>query len=465
MNIEKAVVEFTSNINHAGLNEQIVDERLLYLCLIAVILINKVEVNAHHELLKMLFTQTAKTGEFEDLLNNLEKFNFTKRSHHRLYVELIERLKLLDIEKLKKLLNESSHLLTLDAVEGISKINAVQIYSHTAQRFQKMNVQDKLSDDFVYQDIPSCFGELAKKLVNNDKKHTIYDPYALTAELSIYYSINSNVELATTETLVQSSPYIIHMLYIAGVENNDCKDSFGLAQQANIEPAMADVALTLLDPTSSKEDEHLQKLDNEPMFSVADGRIIEDTVPAKFKDHAFIQHLLYSIKEGGTAIIFLGKGPLHREIEKNARAYLLENNLVDAVIELPAKLIKPRTVSLYALILTKGRSNNIIKFIDASNCYNPAGRINEISDLDEIAECYHSKNSDLLQSATIDVDSIIENGCSLLVSSYLTYSNNSPSSVNIERVRSELFAMQNKTDSILKTIEKALKNYRGKIEF
>ena len=446
MNIEKAVIELTSNINHAGLNEQIVDERLLYLCLIAVVLINKVEANAHHELLKMLFTQTAKTGEFEDLLNNLEKFNFTKRSHYRLYVELIERLKLLDIEKLKKLLNESSHLLTLDAVEGISKTNAVQIYSHTAQRFQKMNVQDKLSDDFVYQDIPSCFGELASKLVNNDKKHTIYDPYALTGELSIYYSINSNVELATTETLVQSSPYIIHMLYIAGVENNDCKDSFGLAQQANIEPAMADVALTLLDPTSSKEDEHLQKLDNEPMFSVADGRIIEDTVPAKFKDHAFIQHLLYSIKEGGTAIIFLGKGPLHREIEKNARAYLLENNLVDAVIELPAKLINPRTVSLYALVLKKGRISRNVKFVDASHCYEAIGRVNQLADIDEIYSLYTSESSIAGKAISQTADEIISNDHLLIPASYLSGYEATEKTLNLGEIRKELIELAIEND-------------------
>lgn len=438
MNIEKAVIELTSNINHAGLNEQIVDERLLYLCLIAVVLINKVEANAHHELLKMLFTQTAKTGEFEDLLKNLEKFNFAKKSYYRLYIEFIERLKVLDIEKLKKLLNESSHLLTLDAVEGISKINAVQIYSHTAQRFQKMNVQDKLSDDFVYQDIPSCFGELASKLVNNDKKHTIYDPYALTGELSIYYSINSDVDFATTETLVQSSPYIVHMLYIAGVENNDCKDSFGLAQQANIEPAMADVALTLLDPTSSKEDEHLQKLDNEPMFSVADGRIIEGTVPAKFKDHAFIQHLLYSLKEDGTAIIFLGKGSLHREIEKSARAYLLENNLVDAVIELPAKLINPRTVSLYALVLKKGRKSRNVKFIDASHCYEATGRVNQLSNIDEIYSLYTSESSAAGKAISKTADEILSNDYLLIPASYLSGYEATEKTLNLEEIRKEL---------------------------
>lgn len=456
MNIEKAVIEFTDNINHAGLNEQIVDERLLYLCLIAIVLINNVESNAHHQLLKMLFTETAKTGEFEDLLNNLEKFNFAKKSYYRLYLELIERLKSLDIEKIKELLNQSSHLLALNAVKGISKANAVLIYSHTVQRLQKMNVQDKLSDNFLYQDISSCFGELASRLANSDKKHTIYDPYALTGELSVYYSINSNVELATTETLVQSSPYIIHMLYIAGVENTDSKNSFGLAQQANIEPAMADVALTLLDPTSSKEDELLQKLDNEPMFSVADGRIIEGTVPAKFKDHAFIQHLIYSIKEDGTAIIFLGKGPLHREIEKSARAYLLENNLVDAVIELPAKLINPRTVSLYALILKKGRISKHVKFIDASHCYEATGRVNQLSSPDEIYGLYKSASNVAGKSISKTVDEVILNDHLLIPASYLSSYEVTEKTLNIEEIRKELIERATENDIKLNHIFTAL---------
>lgn len=459
MNIEKAVIDFTSNINHAGLNEQIVDERLLYLCLIAVVLINKVEANTHHELLTMLLTQTAKTGEFDDLLNNLEKFNFTKRSYYRLYLELIERLKELDTEKRKYLLNQSSHYLTLDIIEGISRTDAVVIYNHTVQRLQQMNVKDKLSDHFIYQDIPSCFGELASKLVNNGKKHKIYDPYALTGEVSIYYSINSNVELATTETLVQSSPYIIHMLYIAGVENIDSQNSFGLAQQANIEPAIADVALTLLDPTSSKDDEQLQKLeDDEPMFSVADGRVIEGTVPAKFKDHAFIQHLLYSIKKGGTAIIFLGKGPLHREIEKKARAYLLENNLVEAVIELPAKLINPRTVSLYALVLKKGRNNSDVKFIDASHCYEATGRVNQLSNIDEVYSLYSSESSVAGKAISKTADDIISNDYLLIPASYLSGYKTTEKTLNIEEIRKELIERAIENDVKLNHIFTELAN-------
>lgn len=452
MNIEKAVIEFTSNINHAGLNEQILDERLLYLCLIAVVLINKVEANAHQKLLKMLLTQTAKTGEFEDLSNNIEKFNFTKRSYYRLYLELIERLKKLDTEKRKYLLNQSSHYLTLDVIEGISRTDAVVIYNHTVQRLQQMNVKDKLSDHFIYQDIPSCFGELASKLVNNGKKHKIYDPYALTGEVSIYYSINSNVELAITETLVQSSPYIIHMLYIASVENTDCKNSFGLAHQANIEPAMTDVALTLLDPTSSKEDEYLQKLDNEPMFSVADGRIIEDTIPAKFKDHAFIQHLLYSVKEDGTAIIFLGKGPLHREIEKSARAYLLEKNLVEAVIELPPKLINPRTVSLYALVLKKGRISRNVKFVDASHCFEATGRVNQLSNIDEIYSLYTSESSVAGKAISKTADEIISNDYLLIPASYLSGYEATEKTLNLGKIRKDLIERATENDVKLENI-------------
>ncbi|WP_022944234.1 N-6 DNA methylase [Pseudoalteromonas ruthenica] len=285
-----------------------------------------------------------------------------------------------------------------------------------------------------------------------------YDPYALTGELSIYYSINSDVELAATETLVQSSPYIIHMLYIAGVENIDSQNSFGLAQQANIEPAMADVALTLLDPTSSKEDEHLQKLDNEPMFSVADGRILEDTVPAKFKDHAFIQHLLYSIKEGGTAIIFLGKGPLHREIEKNARAYLLENNLVEAVIELPAKLINPRTVSLYALILKKGRISKNVKFIDASHCYEATGRVNQLANIDEIYSLYTSEPSVAGKAISKTADEIISNDYLLIPASYLSGYEATENALNLVEIRKELIERAIENDVKLNHIFAELAN-------
>jgi type I restriction enzyme M protein len=188
------------------------------------------------------------------------------------------------------------------------------------------------------------------------------------------------------------------------------------------------------------------------MLAVVDKRIKDKTVPAKFKEHGFVQQLIYSLKDNGTAIIFLGKGPLHREIEKNARTFLIDNNFVDAVIELPPRLIKPRTVSLYALVLKKGRTDKSVRFIDASDCFEAMGRCNKLAKLDEIYERYKAKNSLSGQVAIKSVDEIMANDHLLTPSSYLSDYEASKSTVDIDDIRAQLISHAKKTDLKLKAI-------------
>jgi hypothetical protein len=458
MNFEKAVIELTENINHSGLNEQLIEERELFLCLISAIFINIIEKKKYDELLKLLFECSGKAANFKKLSEKLNRFCFSINSHKILYQELLERLNRITIDKRDLLLNTTLHLPSLDIIKGITEKDAIVIYSHMLQRLQAMNVVDKLGLDFQYQDIPSCFSDLTSLLVNKSEPHSIYDPYAMTGELSAFYAMNNKVKLVTTETLLQSSSYLGHMFCIAGVEDINSLRSFGLSSIANIEPMIADVAFTLLDPTASKEDEKLQKEDDdEIMLTVDDGRIKDKTVPTKFKEHGFVQHLMYSLKNDGKAFIFLGKGPLHREVEKEARAFLLQNNFVDAVIELPPKLIKPRTVTLYALVLKKERTDKLIRFIDASNCYAAVGRLNKLTKLDEIHELYNTQNSIPGRIALMTVDEVIANDNLLMPSSYLSGYKAANPSVNLDDIRIQLFNHAKETDKKLLEIKSFLK--------
>jgi len=453
MNIEKAVIELTDSINHAGLNEQIINERELFLCLVTVIFINIIEKKKYDELLTILFECKKDESNLETLSSKLTIFNFIKSSHRAVYQETIDRLQQISVDKQHQVLSKTSHLPSLELIQSITKKDAIVIYGHILQRVQGMNMVDKLSPDFEYQDIPSCFSELVSKLVNKTTKHCIYDPYAMTGELVSHYASDNQVGEVITETILQSSSYLNHLLSIASVEDIKALHSFSLSSEANIKPMTADVALTLLDPTASKDDEKLQKeADDEPMLAVADKRIKDKTVPTKFKEHGFVQHLLYSLKDNGTAIIFLGKGPLHREVEKNARAFLIDNNFVDAVIELPPKLIKPRTVSLYALVLKKGRTDNLVKFINSSDCYEAVGRVNKLAKLDDIYELYNSKNSVSSRMVLKEVNQVVANDYLLIPSSYLSDFKTASNSIDLKEVRVQLLNQAKYTDKKLETI-------------
>ncbi|MDE7433976.1 MAG: N-6 DNA methylase, partial [Mycoplasmoidaceae bacterium] len=53
--------------------------------------------------------------------------------------------------------------------------------------------------------------------------------------------------------------------------------------------------------------------------------------------------------------------------EQKIRKYLIDNNFVDAVIQLPSNLFYGTSISTCILVLKKSKSNNDVIFIDASN--------------------------------------------------------------------------------------------------
>lgn len=107
----------------------------------------------------------------------------------------------------------------------------------------------------------------------------------------------------------------------------------------------------------------------------------------------------------------MGKGPLHRKIETENRNQLLALNAVDAVIELPTKIVTPKTPKLYALIIKKNRTNDTVTFIDASESYDNAGRKNTLVNIDSIINKYlTTMPSD--SCIRVNVDTLIANDCS-----------------------------------------------------
>ncbi|MDO9098252.1 MAG: N-6 DNA methylase, partial [Candidatus Methanoperedens sp.] len=98
-------------------------------------------------------------------------------------------------------------------------------------------------------------------------------------------------------------------------------------------------------------------------------RRFEWGVPPKSKgDYAFVQHMLYSLAEGGRMGIVLPHGVLFRgATEGTIRKQIIELNLLDAVIGLPANLFFGTGIPACILVFKKNRSRRDILFIDASN--------------------------------------------------------------------------------------------------
>ena len=102
---------------------------------------------------------------------------------------------------------------------------------------------------------------------------------------------------------------------------------------------------------------------NDPRFSPA------GVLPPKSKaDLAFIMHSLSWLATNGTAAIVCFPGVMYRGgAEQKIRKYLIDNNYVDCVIQLPSNLFFGTSIATCIMVLKKSKKENSTLFIDASN--------------------------------------------------------------------------------------------------
>jgi type I restriction enzyme M protein len=101
---------------------------------------------------------------------------------------------------------------------------------------------------------------------------------------------------------------------------------------------------------------------NDPRFSPA-GVL----APKSKADLAFIMHSLSWLATSGTAAIVCFPGILYRGgAEKKIRQYLIENNFIDGIIQLPSNLFFGTSIATCIMVLKKSKNDNSTLFIDAS---------------------------------------------------------------------------------------------------
>lgn len=101
---------------------------------------------------------------------------------------------------------------------------------------------------------------------------------------------------------------------------------------------------------------------NDPRFSPA-GVL----APKSKADLAFIMHSLAWLATSGTAAIVCFPGVMYRGgTEQKIRKYLIENNFIDCVIQLPDNLFFGTSIATCIMVLKKAKLDNSTLFIDAS---------------------------------------------------------------------------------------------------
>lgn len=103
--------------------------------------------------------------------------------------------------------------------------------------------------------------------------------------------------------------------------------------------------------------------------------------PSSKGDMAFIMHSLSWLANNGAAAIVCFPGIMYRSgAEQKIRKYLVDNNYVDAIIQLPANLFLNVTISVDIMLLKKNKTDNSILFVDASNEFVKVTKNNRLSE-------------------------------------------------------------------------------------
>ena len=115
---------------------------------------------------------------------------------------------------------------------------------------------------------------------------------------------------------------------------------------------------------------------NDPRFSPA-GVL----APASKGDMAFIMHSLSWLASNGAAAIVCFPGIMYRGgAEQKIRKYLVDNNFVDAIIQLPSNLFLNVTISVDIMLLKKNKTDNAVLFVDASKEFVKVTKNNRLSE-------------------------------------------------------------------------------------
>ncbi len=145
--------------------------------------------------------------------------------------------------------------------------------------------------------------------------------------------------------------------------------------------------------------------------------------PDSTADLAFTLHMLRSLSESGTAAIVEFPGVLYRGgKEKAIRQWLIEENRIDTIIQLPSNLFFGVGIATCIIVLRKGtRPDNRVLFIDASKEFVKNGNKNKLTPENQqhIFEVFRDRKEEQYFSCLVPTSDILANDATLSVSSYV----------------------------------------------
>jgi type I restriction enzyme M protein len=237
---------------------------------------------------------------------------------------------------------------------------------------------------------------------------------------------------------------------------------------------------TLLDP-KHWDDEPFDAIVSNPPYSInwegdANPILINDPrfspagvlAPKSKADLAFTLHMLTWLSTSGTAAIVEFPGVLYRGwAEQKIRKYLIDNNYVDAVIQLPPDLFFGTTIATCILVLKKSKSDNKVLFIDASAEFTRWSAKNTLTEKNrkKVLDAYVAREDVDHFVSLVANSKIAENEYNIAVSRYVEQED-TREKINIKELNKKIeqivvrqSELRRSIDEIVAQIEKAENNF------
>lgn len=273
---------------------------------------------------------------------------------------------------------------------------------------------------------PSDVSELLTRLgtVGKTKINKVYDPACGSGSLLLkavkilgkdavtngFYGQEINV---TTFNLCRINMF----LHDIGFDKFDieCEDTLTNPQHWDDEPFELIVSNPPYSIKWAGDDNPL--LINDPRFAPA-GVL----APKSKADMAFIMHSLSWLAPNGTAAIVCFPGIMYRGgAEQKIRKYLIDNNFIDCIIQLPSNLFFGTSIATCIMVMKKGKKDNKVLFIDATNECIKVTNNNKLTpdNIDKIVDTFSCRQVSDHFSYLADYNEIVENDYNLSVSTYV----------------------------------------------
>lgn len=232
---------------------------------------------------------------------------------------------------------------------------------------------------------------------------------------------------------------------------------------------------TLTEPMH-REDEPFEAIVSNPPYSIhwdGDGNslMINDPrfsdagvlAPKSKADLAFIMHVLSWLSTDGTAAVVCFPGVMYRGgAEQKIRRYLIENNFIDCVIQLPDNLFFGTTIATCIMVLKKSKTDNKTLFIDASREFVKVTNSNKLTqeNIETIVAAYAARENREHFAKLVPNSRVGEQGYNLSVSTYVEQED-TREKVDIAALREEITAITAEEQVLREQIDRLIKEIEG----